>query len=66
VISGSVDSELRNQQFENIHWLIETFETNGRPVLSIDTKKKEFLGGLYRGGSLYSPKHGLYDNRNEC
>ena len=30
----------RNQQFENIHQLVETYQTAGEPVVSMDSKKK--------------------------
>jgi len=52
--TGEVDPERRNAQFENIAQLREDYQQRGLPVLSVDTKKKEFLGGLYRGGKLYS------------
>lgn len=43
----------RQQQFELIGDLIETYQTDGNPILSIDTKAKEFLGRLYRKGRVY-------------
>lgn len=54
MITGQVDPDLRNAQFENIDNLRAEYEKQGWPVLSVDTKKKEFLGGLYRDGKLYS------------
>ena len=30
----------RNEQFENIEWLTETYQEAGNPVISMDTKKK--------------------------
>lgn len=54
VATGGVDPDLRNAQFENIEKLRAFYEQQGWPVLSVDTKKKEFLGGLYRDGKLYS------------
>jgi hypothetical protein len=42
----------RNAQFEKIAGLREQYEKVGWPVLSIDTKKKEHLGNLYRAGKL--------------
>jgi hypothetical protein len=48
-----VDPDLRNAQFENIGQLREDYGWRGLPVLSVDTKKKEFLGGLHRDGKLY-------------
>lgn len=54
VAIGTCDPEKRNAQFENIKDLRQHYELQGWPVLSVDTKKKEFLGGLYREGKLYS------------
>jgi hypothetical protein len=42
----------RNQQFENISKLRSEYEKNGSPIISIDAKKKEFIGDLYRDGHL--------------
>ncbi len=44
----------RNEQFENIARLKAEYEAAGNPVLSLDTKKKEYLGNLYREGQLYT------------
>lgn len=44
----------RNKQFENIARLKEKYEVSENPILSIDTKKKEFLGNFYRAGKLYT------------
>lgn len=44
----------RNEQFENIARLITDFEPSDNPILSMDTKKKEYLGNLYRDGHLYT------------
>lgn len=40
----------RNAQFEKIAQLKQQYLDAGRPVLSIDTKKKELLGNFYREG----------------
>ncbi len=40
----------RNAQFENIARLKKEYLDAGKPVLSIDTKKKELLGNFYREG----------------
>jgi hypothetical protein len=47
------DSPDRDPQFRHIADLIQQFLAAGHPVLSIDTKKKEFLGTLYRDGKVY-------------
>jgi hypothetical protein len=44
----------RNEQFENIIGLKAEYEAAGQPVVSMDTKKKEYLGNLYRDGQLYT------------
>lgn len=44
----------RNEQFENIAKIKSEYETNGEPIISMDTKKKEDLGNFYREGRLYS------------
>ena len=40
----------RNAQFENIERLKKEYLDAGKPVLSMDTKKKELLGNFYRDG----------------
>lgn len=54
VAIGRVDPEKRNQQFDFIQAERERHQLLGSAILSVDTKKKEFLGGLYRDGKLYS------------
>jgi len=44
----------RNEQFENIERLKKRYQKAGNPVLSMDTKKKEYIGNLYRAGQLYT------------
>ena len=46
-------SEYRDQQFQIIFELVAAVSTN-TPILSIDCKKKERLGNLYRTGKCYS------------
>ncbi len=46
--------EYRNEQFELIAELKALYEAQGNPVMSIDTKKKEFVGNLYRDGYCYT------------
>jgi hypothetical protein len=47
-------SLFRDEQFKNIATLKKDFFAAGLPIISIDTKKKEFLGNLYRDGRLYT------------
>jgi hypothetical protein len=44
----------RNEQFENIARLKAEFRAAGNPIVSMDTKKKEYLGNFYREGRLYT------------
>ena len=44
----------RNEQFEKIGALTAQFIADGHPVVSMDTKKKEYVGNLYREGRLYT------------
>jgi hypothetical protein len=44
----------RDQQFRKIARLRAEYENSPNPILSVDTKKKEFIGNLYRHGWLYT------------
>lgn len=44
----------RNEQFEHIAHLKAQYEASDNPILSMDTKKKEYLGNFYREGRLYT------------
>ena len=44
----------RNAQFENITELKNVYNTDGNPIISVDTKKKEKIGNLSRGGKIYT------------
>ena len=44
----------RNAQFERIAELRKIYEAAGNPVISVDTKKKELIGNLSRGGKIYT------------
>ena len=44
----------RNSQFENISHLKQAYWNSSNPILSMDTKKKEYLGNFYREGQLYT------------
>jgi hypothetical protein len=46
----------RNAQFENIARLKQVYWDSPNPILSMDTKKKEFLGNFYREGRLYTQR----------
>jgi hypothetical protein len=51
-VMGTV--EFRNEQFENIAWLQQQYFAAGNPVISMDTKKKEHLGELFRPGRVWA------------
>ena len=46
----------RNAQFEHINSKVIAAQTNGQPVISVDTKKKELIGNYKNGGTDYRPK----------
>ena len=46
----------RNAQFENITKLRALYTAAGNPVISVDTKKKELIGNLFRDGKVYTTK----------
>lgn len=46
----------REQQFTNIKRIKQSFMKSNNPILSVDTKKKEKLGNLYRAGEVYCTK----------
>ena len=46
----------RNAQFEHIHDKIQAFLSQGQPVISVDTKKKELVGNFKNGGRELRPK----------
>ena len=55
--------QTRQTQFEYIARIKRAYLDAGRPVLSIDTKKRELIGPFYRYGWLYSPvRQRAYDH----
>lgn len=44
----------RNEQFERIAAHKAEYQAAGNPIVSMDTKKKEFIGNFYRDGLLYT------------
>jgi hypothetical protein len=55
--------QFRNAQFENIVSLKDVYMEAGNPVISMDTKKKEYLGNFYRDGHLYTTEElQVYDH----
>ena len=53
----------RNKQFIKIAKLRKEYEDAGDPIISIDSKKKEYIGDFYREGSFYGtvPQY-VYDH----
>ena len=46
----------RNAQFEYIATTVEQFQQQHRPVISIDTKKKELVGNFHNQGQQWEPQ----------
>jgi len=46
----------RDVQFRYINAQVEKFQSEGNPVLSVDTKKKEQVGDFKNAGKTYRPK----------
>jgi hypothetical protein len=46
----------RNAQFEYIAARVRQFQRRGRPVISVDTKKKELVGDFKNGGREWRPQ----------
>ncbi|ADO75440.1 ISAzo13-like element ISStau6 family transposase [Stigmatella aurantiaca] len=46
----------RNAQFEHINAEVKAFQKRGQPVISVDTKKKEWVGEFKNGGREWQPK----------
>ena len=46
----------RNAQFEHINATAEKFLSQGQPVISVDTKKKELVGDFKNNGREWQPK----------
>lgn len=44
----------RDQQFRKIERLRAEYQGSANPIISVDTKKKEFVGNLHREGHLYT------------
>lgn len=44
----------RNEQFEKIAQLKQEYMQSDNPIISVDAKKRELIGDLYRAGEVYS------------
>jgi hypothetical protein len=54
-LDGSHNAD-RDAQFEHINAAVLAMQAAGKPVISIDTKKKELVGDYKNGGSDYRPE----------
>jgi Rhodopirellula transposase DDE domain len=54
-VDGSHHAD-RDAQFEHINAAVLAMQAAGKPVISIDTKKKELVGDYKNGGSDYRPE----------
>lgn len=54
-LEGSAHPD-RNAQFEYIHNKVEAALSQGQPVISVDTKKKELVGQYKNGGKEWQPQ----------
>jgi len=52
--AGKENIPNRDEQFKNIDKLKAEYTKNNNPVISMDVKKKEMIGNLYREGKLYT------------
>lgn len=55
VIEGASHPD-RDAQFLHISRTVKTFQKQGQPVISVDTKKKELVGNFRNAGQEWSPK----------
>jgi len=46
----------RDAQFHYLHGQVQAFQGRGQPVVSVDTKKKEWVGDFKNGGQEWRPK----------
>jgi hypothetical protein len=49
----------RDRQFQQIEKQVQSFSTTGRPIISVDTKKKELIGDFKNAGQTWcqEPEH---------
>lgn len=53
----------RDAQFRKIYDLMHSYQAAGAPVLSMDVKKKEWLGQFFRDGAIYTQDRiAVYDH----
>ena len=62
-------AETRDQQFQYINELREEFARKGRPIVSVDTKKRELVGNFKNNGVSWQRKPisvNTYDFRSDA
>lgn len=47
-------SRYRDEQFEHIHAICRWFRNRGNPIFSLDSKRKEQLGPMFRRGNVFA------------
>ena len=61
---STVKSAHRNQQFEHIKTMRQTFQAARLPTISVDTKKKEMIGNFKNVGAAWSKKPALVNDHD--
>lgn len=61
---STVASERRNEQFEYIKAMRQKFQGKQRPIISVDTKKKEMLGNFKSVGAAWSKEPALVNDHD--
>ena len=56
MIEGRSQHPDRDGQFKHINKMVDEFQKNGQPVISVDTKKKELVGNYENNGQEWRPK----------
>jgi hypothetical protein len=56
MVEGNSQHPDRDDQFRHINKMVDEFQKNGQPVISIDTKKKELIGNFENNGQEWRPK----------
>ena len=56
-VEAGIQSPDRDEQFKFINSQVLSFMSDGQPVISVDTKKKELVGDYKNHGREYAPAH---------
>jgi len=66
-ISGNATAEARenrDKQFRHIKMIREQFSSNGDPIISVDTKKKELVGNFKNNGTAWNKEAVLVNDHD--